>query len=199
MQHHRKIRPGALVTVAAAAALMALAGCATSTPYQPLSPSNQVSGGYSDEQLAPDRFRVTFAGNTLTSRDKVEGFLLYRAAELTVRQNYDWFVIEEREMTRDVERRMDPDPFYRPWYGDRYLYWRPYWRYYGAVPGWRSWDPYWGDPFWSMQVDQRTVERFEATAEIRMGRGPMPQDSRRAFDARDVLARLGPQVQHPDR
>ncbi|OYW82700.1 MAG: hypothetical protein B7Z20_13560, partial [Sphingobium sp. 32-64-5] len=88
MRHQRKMRPGALVTVAAAAALMALAGCATSTPYQPLSPSNQVSGGYSDEQLAPDRFRVTFAGNTLTSRDKVEGFLLYRAAELTVRQNY---------------------------------------------------------------------------------------------------------------
>ena len=52
----------------------------------------------------------------------------------------------------------------------------------------------WGDPFWRNHVDTRTVERFEVTAEIRMGRGRMPADNAKAFDAREVSARVGPTV-----
>jgi hypothetical protein len=46
-------------------------------------------------------------------------------------------------------------------------------------------------------MDVRTVERYEASAEIVMGRGPKPADNARAFDARDVLARLGPSIVLP--
>ncbi len=170
-------------------------GCAgRPTPYQPVGSANPTAGDYSDVQLAPDRFRVTFSGNTFTSRERVEASLLYRAAELTLQQGNDWFVIQDREVERQVDRTMHPDPIYRPWFYDNYASWRPYWRYYGPSTGWRTWDPYWGDPFWHNHVDTRTVERFEVTAEIRMGRGRMPADNAKAFDAREVSARVGPTV-----
>lgn len=185
--------------IAAVGALaLALGGCAgTATPYQPLSSANQVAGGYSDVRLAEDRYEVMFAGNSLTSRERVEAALLYRAAELTLQQGYDWFVIEDREMERQVDRQVRRDPLYDPWFARDYAYWQPYWRYYEPTIGWRSWYPYHGDPFWADRVDVRTVERFEAKAQIRMGRGAMPATDLRAFDARDVIARLGPQVRQP--
>lgn len=170
-------------------------GCVgTPTPYQPISSASRVEGGYSDVRLAPDRFRVTFTGNAFTSRERVEASLLYRAAELTLQHGNDWFVIEDREVERRIEREVRPDPLYRPWFYDDYAHWRPYWRYYGPSTGWNTWDPYYGDPFWTDRVDTRTIERFEVSAEIRMGRGYMPASNLRAFDARDVIARIGPEL-----
>lgn len=189
-----------LTRTGAALALALLAvGCAGKpTPYQPISSASRIAGGYSEVRLASDHFRVTFVGNSFTSRERVEGSLLYRAAELTRLEGYDWFVIEDREVEHQVERRSRPDPLYRPWFYDDYAYWRPYWRYYGPRSGWRTWDPYFGDPFWADRVDTQTVERFEVSAEIRMSRGTMPANNPRAFDARDVIARIGPKIRDKD-
>jgi hypothetical protein len=182
------------VTAALAAGLVA---CATPTPYQPNIPGQATSGGFSELRLEPNRFRVNFQGNTLTSRETVEGYLLFRAAELTVQQGYDWFSIVDRETDRKTRTYVEPDPFYRPWYGPGYIGWRPYWRYYGRGFGWRTWDPFWGDPFWHDRVDVRTVDKFEATAEIVMGKGAKPADDVRAFDARAVIDNLRPRIQYP--
>ncbi|WP_395672574.1 CC0125/CC1285 family lipoprotein [Phenylobacterium sp.] len=186
---------------AAIAAVLALAAgltaCATATPYQPNLPGQQTSGGYSEMRLEENRFRVNFAGNSLTSRETVEGYLLFRAAELTAQNGYDWFSIVDRSTDRDTRTYVQPDPLYRPWYGPSYGYWRPHWRYYGRGFGWRSWDPFWGDPFWADRMDVRTVERFEASAEIVMGRGAKPADDTRAFDARQVIDNLRPRIQYP--
>lgn len=178
-----------------AAAALSLASCATPTTYKPISAAARAQGGYSEQRIAADRWRVTFAGNELTSRDRVEGYLLYRAAELTREQGYDWFQIVERETEHRVDRRVEPDPFYRPWYGSTFGYWRPSWRYYGPNAGWQTWDPYWADPFWASRIDVRTVERFEAAAEIVLHRGVKPAGNGKTFDARDVLDRLGPQIE----
>ena len=184
--------------IVASLALTALLGaCTTATPYQPNITGQKVQGGYSEQQVETDRFRVTFSGNSLTSRETVEGYLLYRAAELTVQQGYDWFEIVDRNTDADRRTYIDRDPFYSPWYGPSYGYWRPAWRYYGGPYGWRTWDPYWGDPFWSSSVDVRTVTKFEASAEIVMNRGAKPADDPRAFDARAVIANLGPRVTRP--
>jgi hypothetical protein len=182
------------VTAALAAGLVA---CATPTPYQPNIPGQATSGGFSELRLEPNRFRVNFQGNTLTSRETVEGYLLFRAAELTVQQGYDWFSIVDRETDRKTRTYVEPDPFYRPWYGPGYIGWRPYWRYYGRGFGWRTWDPFWGDPFWHDRVEVRTVDKFEATAEIVMGKGAKPADDVRAFDARAVIDNLRPRIQYP--
>ena len=78
-------------------------------------------------------------------------------------------------------------------------YWGPSWRYYGRGFGWRSWDPFIGSPFWGDTVDIRSVDRFEATAEIVMRRGPIPRDNLRAFNARAVVDSIGPTVVLPKR
>ena len=192
MKPHRKV-----LLAATAASLIALTGCATtSTPYQPIATSNAAAGGYSEVRLAADRYRVTFAGNTYTSRDTVEGYLLYRAAELARDNGYDWFTIVDREMNRDVRNEVVPDPFYRPWYGSGFGYWRPYWRFYPRGTAWQTWYPYYGDPFWAQRYDTRSIERFEASAEIVMGRGPKAADGK-TFYAREVIERLGPTIKRP--
>jgi hypothetical protein len=185
-------------TAFAAALLLSagLAACATPTPYQPLVHGNATSGGFSEVRLEPNRFRVTFAGNSLTSRETVEGYLLFRAAELTGQNGYDWFRIVDRDTDKKVETYAEPDPLYRPWYGG-FGYWRPSWRYYGRGFGWRGWDPFWGDPFWADRVDVRTIEKYEASAEIVMYHGAKPADDPRAFDARAVMDNLRPRIQYP--
>ena len=174
-----------------------LVACATPTPYQPNIPGQASSGGYSEVRVEADRFRVGFSGNSLTSRETVEGYLLFRAAELTLQSGYDWFSIVDRQVDKTSRTYVDPDPLYRPWYGPGYGYWRPSWRYFGGGYGWRTWDPFWGDPFWADRVDVRTVDKFDASAEIVMHKGPKPTDDPRAFDARSVVDNLRPRIQYP--
>ncbi|MBO9710121.1 MAG: hypothetical protein J7521_18115 [Caulobacter sp.] len=196
----RKTIPGKAGLVATMALAALLTACATATPYQPNVPGQSASGGFSDQRLESDRYRVTFSGNSLTSRETVERYLLYRAAELTTQQGYDWFETADRRTDREARTVVDPDPFARPfgYYGGYYGYWRPSWRYYGPrYGGWRAWDPYWGDPFFATPAEVRTIEKFEASAEIVMHKGPKPQGDPRAYDAREIMANLAPQIQRP--
>jgi hypothetical protein len=184
--------------MALAAALtvgLGLAACETATPYQPLTKGSAVSGGFTDQQLDADHFRVTFEGNDLTDRETVETYLLYRAAELTVNQGFDWFEMVDRHTDKDKKTYIDSDPFYGPGYA--WGYWRPYWNYYGAGFGWRGWDPFWGSPFWADQTQIQTVQKFKAGAEIAVGHGSKPAGDPRVFDARAVMTNLGPKIQRP--
>jgi hypothetical protein len=166
--------------------------CTTPTPYQPLGSPGSERGGYSDQQLEQNRYRVTFTGNSMTSRETVETYLLYRAAELTLRNGYDWFVMADRATERHSRTYVDQPFGPGPW-----GYWGPTWRYYGRGFGWRSWDPFWGDPFWDSQVNVQTIDRYEASAEIVMGRGPKPADNVRAFDAHQVISNLQSRIVTP--
>ena len=185
---------GALI---AAALLASATACTTATPYQPDIAGQRVSGGYSEQQLGEGRYRVNFAGNSLTSRDRVEGYLLYRAAELTVQNGYDWFLIVDRLTERETQTYVRPDPFYRPYYGSGYGFWRPHWRYrrHGR---WLDWHPEWGGPFWASAPEIVTTEEFEAHAEIVMRRGSVPEGEERGFDARRVMTDLGPTIVRPE-
>jgi hypothetical protein len=174
---------------------LGLTACETATPYQPLEHGTSISGGFTDQRLDADHFRVSFQGNTLTSRATVETYLLYRAAELTTSQGFDWFETIDRHTDRDRRTYLDPDPFYGPGYA--FGYFRPSWRYYGGGFGWRSWGPFWGDPFWGDTAEVETVQKFEATAEIAMHHGPKPEGDPKAFDARAVISNLGPKIERP--
>lgn len=168
---------------------LALGACATATPYQPAS---RGEGGYTDQRIEANRYRVSFRGNSVTSRETVEIYLLYRAAELTLARGFDHFVMAARDTDKRSRTYVD-----RPFTSGPYGYWGPSWRYWGPGFGWRSWDPYWGDPFWHDSIDVRTVDRYEATAEIVMYKGLKPANDPRAFDARAVIANLGPNVRLP--
>ncbi|MGB1557714.1 MAG: CC0125/CC1285 family lipoprotein, partial [Oceanococcaceae bacterium] len=77
-----------------------LVACAhTPTPYQPRPDGGQY--GYSEQGLEPDRIRVVFRGNTLTARETVENYLLYRAAEVTQQRGYAYFSPMQQEVERE--------------------------------------------------------------------------------------------------
>ncbi len=188
------------LTAAAIAALgVGLAACETATPYQPApGGAGQHAGGYgfSDYRVDDTHWRVTFSGNSMTSRETVEKYLLYRAAELTRQQGFDWFATIDRRTDKSTSYYADTDPFYRSGFYASYGWgWHPYWRY-GGRWGWRSWDPWFGDPFWTSTVDIRAIESYEASAEISMGKGPPPPGGR-VFNAEQVLNNLGASVQRP--
>ena len=150
---------------AAAAALVLAAGlaaCTTPTPYQPRVAGKAASAGFTEQRIETDRWRVSFNGNSLTSRETVEAYLLYRAAELTLAQGHDWFAIVDRNTEKHSQTYVESDWAYGSWYGARFGSWRPAWRFYDRGVGWRGWDPFWGGPFGADRMEVRTVDRFEA-------------------------------------
>ncbi|MEL6245772.1 MAG: hypothetical protein AAFQ21_01240 [Pseudomonadota bacterium] len=179
------------------AALAVLGACATATPYQAASDSAR---GYENQQIETNRWSVSFSGNSLTDRETVETYLLYRAAELTAQEGFDHFRVVRRETDADsrlVSTGFGPSPFYSGFYCD--------YRFYGTrgrlhpSAFYRSRgfyrDPFY-DPFFS-GYDFREVVRYEATAEIIMGRGEKPEDPA-FFNAEDVLVNLSGRIQRPE-
>jgi hypothetical protein len=167
------------IVLAAAATL--LAACATPTPYAASEPGGY---GYSDSRIETNRFRVSFSGNSLTDRETVKTYLLYRASELTLEAGYDWFQVLDRETEKRTRYTSTGSPFGPP----SLFHYRYYHPYYG-------WYPYY-DPFWTDRT-YREITRYEASAEIFMGRGEKPDDPN-AFDAREVQTNLGPQIVYPE-
>jgi predicted small lipoprotein YifL len=187
-----------LLAAAVAVAALSLAACGTATPYQPLVAGQAQSGGFTDQQIETNRWRVTFSGNSLTDRRTVETYLLFRSAELSLSQGYDWFANVDSKTDANVRYYADPT-FYGN-YGPGFGYWGPSWRLgYGFGPrfGWGGWGGYggWGPGYWGQQqFDVRQVTRYEAMAEIYMGKGPKPANDRNAFDARQVVEKLRPSI-----
>lgn len=164
---------------------LGLAACATPTPYQPFRVyrAGGVHGGYFEERLGPNHFLVRFHGNSMTSRERVEQALLYRAAKLSLQNGFDHFVIVGPTTTQNVRMIVEQDP--RPGQAVAYGDWRPRWRYYERGRGWRDGEiPF--DP-----ITVRRVEAFEASAEIKLENPPLEAGAR---DARELIARLGPAV-----
>lgn len=193
---------------AVAAAALTLSACETATPYQPLrAHSGHTSGGYSEQQIEPNRWNVTFSGNSATERQTVEKYLLFRAAEVTTQHGYDWFTTVDRH----TERK---DSYYDTGFGGTGFgpygygygfgggYFSPYWGLYSRGRGWgygygAFGAGYWGGGFGGGGFDIQQVSQYQAGAEILMGRGPKPANDRHAFDARAVQDHLRPTLELP--
>ncbi len=152
-----------------------LAACAPSpTPYQPSQGRNGF--GFSEQQIEQNRFRISFSGNSDTRREVVENYLLIRAAELTLANGYDHFILA----SQDVEPNI---------------------RYRSTFTGYSDFGFYhhsW--PWFDTGVDYGTsypVTRYTAYADILLLRGPKDGADYKSFSAADVLAKLGPTAQRP--
>lgn len=158
---------------------LAVSGCATPSAYAPM--ANGESSGYYEERLGEGRYRVAFAGNAHTSRERVEEYLLRRAAELTLQQEQDWFRVLNRRTEGNVRVIQTPNGPVRVSQGPGYRGWRDYGNIYTRTgfglfgPIWRSLTP--------------SGERLEASAEILLGSGTAPGQEG-VFVARDVLKEL---------
>ncbi|MEM8616456.1 MAG: hypothetical protein AAGF20_05925 [Pseudomonadota bacterium] len=183
--------------ISGVAALTLLGACATATPYQAASGGQK---GYASQQIENNRWTVNFSGNSLTDRQTVETYLLYRSAELTTQEGFDHFKVVQRET--DANRRFIQSGFAAsPFYCDFRFYGRSGHRLRGFPRGFYHsarfsrfgyYDPFWGDPF-----DVREIVRYEASAEIVMGRGPKPDDPA-FFDASEVQMNLAGQIERPE-
>ena len=173
------------IAIAVAGAL-ALAACATSTPYAPA--EREGGYGFSERQIENNRYRITFRGNSLTSRETVETFLLYRAAELTVRNGFDHFIVFEND-TEAKTTYSTSNAFGNPAFFGRYGYGYPG-RYY-AFP-YYAYGFGWGYPY--SDTYTREITRYSAVAFVTMHKGEKPEDNPQAFDARQVIENLRPAV-----
>ena len=202
-----------LLLLAAAAGALSLSACETATPYQPLGAhNNHASGGFYDQRLEQNRFRVGFRGNSLTSRERVERYLLFRTAEVTLQSGFDWFTTVDRHTERKDSYYGDSLGY--GGFGGGYGafgggYFSPYWGVYcgrfgggacgacgyGGYGGFGGFGPGFGG-FNDFDVQQ--VTRYDASVEVLMGHGAKPAGDRRAFDARQVDQNLRPTIQLPD-
>lgn len=173
-----------MIRKALAAAVVAgttlLSACTSGpTPYQAAAGYER---GYSEQKIEDARYRISFKGNSLTERDTVENYMLFRAAELTLQSGYDVFTVVSRDTDKDRSIRRSGG-----FYGPRltYMYFHPRWGWIGAY-----------DPFWMDSPRYDEVTRYEASAEIVMSKGPKGADPN-AFDARQVSQNLAPGIQRP--
>lgn len=181
MGRDRKERTRAYTFAASLSAVLlaaGLMGCATPAPYGPRVEGSHT--GYTDERLAQNRYRVTYAGNAATPRTTVEDYLLYRAAQVTVDSGYAAFEFD----TRDTKAKT--------------TYLSTFNNYFPYGPGWRGgfgW--YWHNWAFDNEVQSHPITRYEAYAEIVMLTADQAKAEPRALDARDVMTRLGPRVLPP--
>lgn len=154
------------ILIAALAAV--LTACATATPYQPL----QNGYGYTDQQLEKNRYRVTFVGNSETPRRTVENYLLYRAARITINHGYDYFVIVNQNTERFTH----------------------YINTYQGAGGYYAYNPFFFEPFFSTLGTSYPVNHYHAYATIVLYHGSKPSGNIHAYDARQIIEHLGPQV-----
>jgi hypothetical protein len=169
----QKILPSFLTMIVTSWTIM---GCSTATYYQPASSNEEP--GYRDQKIEDNKYRISFVGNAVTPRETVELYLLYRAAELTTQNNFDYFVFSEHQV--DAKTEVSGSSSAAGVYG------------YGAYG--RRGFPYYG---MGMSSNISTQTHYETVAYIKMQKGKAPDSLAYAFDAKEVMKNIGPRVLRP--
>lgn len=167
--HHHSYLPAAL----AVAALLGLSACASEpAPYAPM--THETSTGYTDQQLTADRYRVTFTGNAATDRQRVEDYLLLRAAQVTINAGRTWFMFD----TRTTQAKTTYMSTFTGW------------------PGWRGYGWYWHSWAWSPSYDSvsRPITRYQAYAEIVLLTDAQAEQHPGAINAHQLMQHLEPVI-----
>jgi len=82
--------------VAAALSGLLLAACASAPTVYRAQAGAPNDIGYSEYRLEAGRYRVTFQGGPGAPQAQVADYALLRAAELALRDGYDWFRVADR-------------------------------------------------------------------------------------------------------
>jgi len=96
-----------VVQLTLATFLLLLINC--STPYQP----KGSLGGYSEEKILTNMYRVEFEGNQHSKPEKIQNYLMYRCAALTQEKGFEYFTIlsEERHFNDFGSQPESPTPY----------------------------------------------------------------------------------------
>jgi hypothetical protein len=163
--------------IAAVICLAAVAACSYPTPYQPA--TTEKGEGYTTQRIEQNRFRISFRGNSVTSRQTVDTYMLYRAAEVTLQNGGDYFLV----VNKDVDKNTGYES-----YGDD-LAWG-----WGGGWGWRH-HGFGGFGGYGGGYDYtRPINTYDAIADIVTNKGQKPANNPYAYDAREVLNAIGPTI-----
>lgn len=159
-----------------------LAGCMGHYWYKPISADRGYNyndaGGYKDYLININTSVITYDGDTRTSLSRIKQYLLYRAAEVTIAHNYDYFVVVSTS----------PSPFVMPLITPEY-------HKYLKAPAVLY--PYTYTPnqytAFNRSYPGREFPRFtcypnKAVVTIEMFQGDVPATQPYAFNALDVVA-----------
>ncbi|MDP5029302.1 MAG: hypothetical protein NWQ54_24620 [Paraglaciecola sp.] len=152
-----------------------LGACASNPAYRQAAKGGN---GYSDIKVSEDRYRVQYKS---TSEDvmNVTNMALYRAAEITQLQGYDWFVVTSRETFVD---RQSVEPQFALGVAHR----QEYHQKCGLLGCQTSYGP-----VNSMDVElsnNRQRKEVQSILEVRLGKGMRPDEN--SYSASDLLENL---------
>ena len=154
-----------------------LVSCATSTPYKEAGARGE---GYKTHKLDSTKFRVSFRGNRLTERDQVETYLIYRAAEVTLKEGFTHFVMNNLSTDRKTEYEAASPAIYGYYMPNAGTF--PYYVY--------------GNPNAPRSGTLEDTE-YEAVAYVSMIKSPDKATASSYFKADEVIKNLEPHIKRP--
>ncbi len=167
----------------AALALGFLAACASVTPYQQATRG----GGYTDQALDDGRYRITFEGNSQTDLATIENYVLYRAAEVTLANGYDYFIVIDSNTEAMRHFVTTGTSFGGRGFGRRGFF------YGHGFRGSRFHGRGFGGDFGSTTATTRERLSYTVGTIIEAHRGDKPSNSN-AYDARQLIDNIGPRL-----
>ncbi|WP_297512045.1 hypothetical protein [uncultured Caulobacter sp.] len=156
--------------IAATLAGLLLAACATAPTLYRAAEGAPNAVGYSEYRLEAGRYRVTFQGGAGASEAQIADYALLRAAELALRDGYDWFRVADRATTVAGEAS---GPRFSLGGGSA-----SFGRHSSVGVGLGT------------SFNLGPGPSFARSIEVVFGRGPTPRD-RDAYDAREIVKTIG--------
>lgn len=158
-----------------------LAACSTQPDYRAAEGRGY---GYSETKLTDTQYRVSFKARG-TDKSQAMNYAMLRAAEVTLQEGYDWFLIVHRDTLVDRESVANPNLGYMTsrdmvtYCGVSGCYVRSYPRTAFSA---------------GIHLGGQTDSDIEVVLEIKIGKGPRP-DTDYSFDAREVVDNLRPKTE----
>lgn len=159
-----------------------LGACASTPKYTPADDAEDY--GHYSTRLDENRYRIVYNGNRSTGLNTTRDYALLRAAELTLRDGYDWFQVVDRESATIVQTQRESQPqtgfsYERAYYVERSC------GLLGCSQSVRPWTTTRVD-----MNDGRSRTKHTHVLEIVMGKGSVPQDGGNYYDAETVAKSL---------
>jgi len=154
-----------------------LFGASCATPFQ----AKGLRGGYADTRIANDTVLASFNGNGFTSKERVQLYLLYRCAEVTKHDGFDYFVITGGNTEAKVNYIQTPSTYNETTTG------------FVSASGNGAFGS--AQTFGSISPGATVpVHKYGAEALIKMFHGQKPSNDPNAYDAGETIRYLGPDL-----
>ncbi len=151
-----------------------LSGCAANLPaYRPYSDG----AGYQEKRIEKNRYAISFVGIRSMTAETAENYLIYRAAEVSTNDGYDYFILHDKNTKQNSRYRYFPSSYGRYGYYNRWGYG------YGYGSHFNYYNDYCCPYSW-----------YEVSAEVLMYEGLKPEGDLNAYDSEQVLEYMGPSI-----